>query len=112
MRPLPTRTFLKDLNRRCRQSGLELVRIPSKGKGSHQGLVFRGHSEGSLKVVIPGHCDLSPGVQRELLRYVLEQTTRTSIAVEIYDILADLFQVQHAVAVQRHHSYLWAGRQN
>jgi hypothetical protein len=112
MRPLETRTFLKDLNRWCKRSRLELVRVPSKGKGSHQGLVFRRQSEGSLTVVIPGHCDLSPGVQRELLRYVLEQTARVSIAVEVYDILACLFQVQHVSALQHNERLPRADRRN
>jgi len=63
------------------------------GKGSHQAVIIRDARNGSyLKFVIPGHEELSPGVQRSVLKYVGGMTPRVPVAQSVRLILEELFE--------------------
>jgi hypothetical protein len=93
MQPLDARKAIRDLSRLCKEHGLELTRLPAKGKGSHQGLLFRDpKTNQSVVLVIPGHKELSPGVQRETLKYTAGLGIRVSLALIIREILKRIFK--------------------
>lgn len=82
MRPRNSRKALADLSRICRENGLKLKIIRQKGKGSHQTLVFEDEKgDRSVHVVIAGTSDLSPGVQRGILRHLHDLGTRAARGV-------------------------------
>jgi len=93
MRARNTRKVLQELRRLCRAKGLELEIDKAAGKGSHQAAIIRDARNGSyVKFVIPGHDELSPGVQRAVLAYVLGLTPRVPVAQSVRLILEGLFE--------------------
>ncbi|MGA8907096.1 MAG: hypothetical protein WB524_05745 [Acidobacteriaceae bacterium] len=92
MRARNTRKALRDLKSLCRGHGLELTVVPGKGKGSHQGLLFRDpKTDESVSLTIAGSEDISPGVQRSVLQYVRDLAARVAIAEILREIFEDLF---------------------
>ena len=77
----------------CRAAGIELSVDASRGKGSHQALIFRDSKTGAAhSIVIAGHKEISPGVQREAIRYVSGLTTRVELAAAIKRVLEQYFK--------------------
>lgn len=72
MKPVDRRRLITALHRGCRARGLELVEDPDAGAGSHGSLVFVGPTD-TLRLVIVYAREVSPGVQRAMLRYVEQQ---------------------------------------
>jgi len=96
MRAIDTRKALQELNRVSKRNGLSFERLPRKGAGSHQGIVFRAVATSeTVTVVIPGHSDLSPGVQRELIRYVRGIVDRAPAAALVLEVLTVVFDQKH-----------------
>jgi predicted RNA binding protein YcfA (HicA-like mRNA interferase family) len=92
MRPRNYRATIKELRRLCGKRGIEVLEEPDKGKGSHRGLIFRDTATGEVvPVVISGHKDISPGVQRELIKYLKSIASRVTIAEIVRIILQNLF---------------------
>ena len=92
MRPRDTRKALKDLKALCREHGLEFSVVSGKGKGSHQGLLFRDpKTDEAVTLTIAGHDEISAGVQRELLRYVRGPGLRAALGGILRVIFERLF---------------------
>ncbi len=92
MRPRDTRKALKDLRRLCKKHGIELTVSTKRGRGSHQALIFQDHETGeAISVVIAGHDEISPGVQRELLNTVGGLAARVTIGETVRDIFEEIF---------------------
>ncbi len=92
MKPRNTRKTVSELKRLCRKNGVEVEVILDDGKGSHCGILFRDMATGQeVKIVIPGHKEISPGVQRELLKYLAGIAVRIALAETVRAILHGLF---------------------
>lgn len=84
MRARDTRKTLRELKALCRDHGLELSEVTKRGKGSHRSLLFRDPKTGeAVSLVIAGHEEISPGVQRGLLEYVRTLAGRIALGVAI-----------------------------
>jgi len=93
MRARNTRKVLQELRRLCRAQRLELELDRAAGKGSHQAIIIRDARNGLyVKFVIPGHDEVSPGVQRNVLKYVAGLTPRNPVAQSVQLILEELFE--------------------
>jgi hypothetical protein len=67
--------------------------VPDNGKGSHQGLVFRDRKTGeNVRIVISGDKEISPGVQREVLKFLRGLATRLALAEAVRRILEAVFK--------------------
>lgn len=56
-------------------------------------MLFRDRATGEeVKIVIAGHKDISPGVQRGALRYLRELATRVALAEALRRILEAVFE--------------------
>lgn len=74
MKPIDRRKLFNALHRGCRRRELELVEDPDAGRGSHGSLVFNGGPGcRPLRFVLVYAHDVSPGVQRGMLRYAAQQ---------------------------------------
>jgi hypothetical protein len=92
MRPIQTRKAIRDLKRLCRQHGIEVIEDRARGKGSHHGLIFRDpKTNESVLLVIPSQKEISPGVQREVLKYVASIGIHVAVAEIVQEILRRLF---------------------
>jgi hypothetical protein len=93
MRALDTRKVLQEVKRQCRRNGIEFLHDPGRGKGSHQSIVFRDPAGGAhVRVVIPGHRELSPGVQRNVLQYLAGLVAQRPLAGLAHQILEQIFR--------------------
>jgi hypothetical protein len=89
MRALNSREALNELKRVCGRNGIDLE--IETAKGSHKGLRFREVATGKeVRIVIPGHKQLSPGVQRAILNY-LKGLSRVGLVEVIRGILENVF---------------------
>ena len=89
MQPRETRKAIRDLKRLCKTHGIEFNIVP--GRGSHQGLVFHDPKEGTyISITIAGHKEISPGVQRQTLKYI-GQISKIALAVSVKKILEQIF---------------------
>lgn len=71
MRRQSTQRVLKEVRKTCRTNGIDVVLIPSHGKGSHFGLLFSYRkTDEEFRIVISGKNEISAGVQRRALNYL------------------------------------------
>jgi methionine salvage enolase-phosphatase E1 len=93
VRAIDSKKALRALRVLSKEAGLDFVVLKSKGKGSHQALIFQMHEGGErLQLIIPGHSEISPGVQRSMISYVEQQHQRgIGIATIIGEILSAVF---------------------
>ena len=96
MKPIDRRKFFIALHRGCKARGLILVEDPDAGGGSHGSLNFDSVSGGkSLRLVIAYAREISPGVQRGMLRYVSQQidvrtaAADSSLARSVFELLGE-----------------------
>jgi predicted RNA binding protein YcfA (HicA-like mRNA interferase family) len=88
MKARPTRKVVQELTLLCKELQIDLTVEPARGKGSHQGLVFTDPTTGnSVTITIPGTKDVSPGVQREILKYLAGLATHVVLAEIIRELL-------------------------
>lgn len=88
MVPIDARKFKRELRKLCRSYGLEVTEDRARGPGSHTGLIFSDRETGiRLTLVIPGKKEISPGVQRNALKYFADLGTRVALAEIIRRIL-------------------------
>lgn len=82
MKPVDRRKLFSALHRGCGARGLALEEAADAGAGSHGSLLFHGASGTSpLRLVLVYSREISPGVQRGMLRYVSQQVeVRSSTA--------------------------------
>ncbi len=91
MRGRDTRKTLKEIGRSCIANGIELSVI--RAKGSHRGLIFEDRKRGrTIRIVIAGHGEISPGVQRNSLKYLGGLATRDAFAELVRKILEAVFR--------------------
>jgi hypothetical protein len=89
MRELDTDKFIRALRQSCKDSKLKLE-IENK-KGSHKGLVIQDpETNQSVTLVIAGHGKVSPGVQREIIRFLASKAARVALAEVIREIVQRL----------------------
>ena len=92
MRSRNYRQTLQDLKHLCRKRGIEVEVLLDAGKGSHRGIQFRDKKTGEVvRVVIAGHKDISPGVQRDIVKY-LASISKIAVAEAVRAILEGLFK--------------------
>jgi predicted RNA binding protein YcfA (HicA-like mRNA interferase family) len=92
MQARDTRKAIRDLKQLCKSHGIELVVLSTRGKGSHQGLVFKDPKTGqSVTLTIANHKEISPGVQREVLKYAASLAPRLALGEAVRLILERLF---------------------
>jgi hypothetical protein len=92
MKALDTRKAIADLRHMCKARGIEVSVDTSGGKGSHQGLLFHDPKTNEyVRLVIPGHKELSPGVQRKTLETMGRLAIRVGLATVIREILRHIF---------------------
>ena len=96
MKPIDRRKFFSALHRGSRSRGLELCEEPDAGSGSHGSLIFVRSSGGKpLRIVLAYSREISPGVQRSILRYVSKQaelrkdSADREIALIVLEVLQD-----------------------
>lgn len=93
MRERDTRKVLKELRHLCKANGIELAADPSRGKGSHVALIFREIKSGkAVSFVIAGGNTISPGVQRNILKYLTDLATKVAFAEVVRRLLEYLFK--------------------
>ena len=74
MKPVDRRKLFSALHRGCPARGLALEEDADAGAGSHGSLIFHGASDTDpLRLVLVYSREISPGVQRGMLRYVSQQ---------------------------------------
>jgi hypothetical protein len=92
MRAINSRKALKEINRSCKRRGIEFEIDRDRGPGSHQGLRYRDPaSRQDVGVVIPGHKEISPGVQRAVIEYFRSIAPRAPLADVVRSILHEVF---------------------
>lgn len=90
MKARQTRVFMRDLGRMCRENDLEMTKHPARG--SHMSIVIKNpQTDQSITFVITSHKEVSPGVQREVLKYVGSIAGRLALGELLHDILKRLF---------------------
>jgi hypothetical protein len=95
MKPVDRRKFFSALHRACRSRGLELCEEPDAGSGSHGSLIFIAGSAKPLRIVLAYSREVTPGVQRSILRYVAQQAEirkeaiDCSLARTVFDLLQE-----------------------
>ena len=100
MGPRNTRKTIQDLQKLCKKRGIEFVVVPSRGNGSHQAFLFHDPvTDEKISVVVPSHKDLSPGVQRAIMKYVVTVKDAANfaraiatIAKVVHDIFEEIFR--------------------
>jgi hypothetical protein len=93
MNPLDTRKTIRSASRSCQQSDIEVIHVPSAGKGSHQGLVFHDRKTNQrLKVIFAGADSISPGVQRKILQRFTELSLNTNPNSSLAERLKRIFE--------------------
>lgn len=93
MRPRDLRKTLQQIRSVCGANGIDVEVIPEKGKGSHRGLLFEDRKTGkSVRIVISGDKEISPGVQRNALKYLRELAVRAAPAEVVRRILEAIFK--------------------
>ncbi len=93
MKHLDTRKTIKKLKRICAENGIDVIVVTRVGSGSHVGLIFKSRETGeTVKLVFSGDRDISPGMQRNILRYVSEIVTVVSFAQLLHRILEKIFR--------------------
>jgi hypothetical protein len=89
MKPQDQRKFLQQLRALCRQNSVEL--IEEDKPGSHKGLIIRDDKTGeSVTLVIADRREVSPGVQRQILKYLGKQAARLAIAETVREIFEEI----------------------
>ena len=74
MKPVDRRKLFSALHRGCPARGLALEEDADAGAGSHGSLIFYGAANTTpLRLVLAYSREISPGVQRGMLRYVSQQ---------------------------------------
>ncbi len=92
MKHITTRKALKELRTLCRRNGIIVTIVPKDGPGSHQGLIFEDSKTGQkIRIVIAGKKDISPGVQRNVLKYLSEKSGNVAIAKIVKKIFESIF---------------------
>ncbi len=92
MRGKDARKTLRKLRRICDANGIDLTVI-SAGKGSHRALLFRDRASGDkVRIVIAGHKEISPGVQRGALKYLRKLATHVALAEALRRIFEAVFE--------------------
>jgi hypothetical protein len=92
MKPRDTRKAIAAANDLCSKRGIGLQVIKASGKGSHQALIFTDLTTNeSVKVVIAGGSEISPGVQRKVLQYLKGISSALRFAEVIREILDLVF---------------------
>jgi len=90
MRGRDTRKTLKELRHLCNANGIEVTVVHAKG--SHVALIFEDRKTGkTVRIVIAGHGEISPGVQRNSLKYLGDLATRVALAEIVRRILETIF---------------------
>ncbi len=91
MHHLNSKKFLAELNRRCRRNVIELHVLPAKG--SHIALIFESpKGKEQFRIVLSGGKEISPGVQRNILKYVEKLASKLALAAVVRKILKALFE--------------------
>jgi hypothetical protein len=92
MTPKEFRRFIRDFRRLCDANGFELILDKERGKGSHVGFIVKCRATGeTLRFTTGGHKEISPGVQRGVIRYVASREGQIVIAIIVRRILEHLF---------------------
>lgn len=84
---------LRQVRRSCTSAGIDFVSVPALGKGSHQGIVFKDLETGaSVKLVFSGGREISPGVQRRILKRLDEHAEGGAPVDSLADRLRKIFK--------------------
>jgi hypothetical protein len=79
------RKFLQHIRALSRERGLEMAE--DQKSGSHKGLIIRDETSGErITVVIADHREISPGVQREVLKFLAGRAAHSELAKAAYEI--------------------------
>jgi hypothetical protein len=90
MKPRDTRKSIAAAKELCKKHGIAFELIKEKGKGSHQALLFKDITTNeSVKIVIAGGDQISPGVQRGILKYLRE----VSRAVKVAEVVCEIWSI-------------------
>lgn len=75
MKAIDRRKLFSALHRAVKRRAIELQEAPDAGSGSHGSLIFlRGEGAKPVRIVVAYSRDITPGVQRGVLRYLALQT--------------------------------------
>jgi hypothetical protein len=84
---------LRQIRRDCTANGIDVIVVPEMGKGNHRGLVFQDRETGdTLRVVVSGHKEISPGVQRGVVKYLRDRAGPTLLSESVGRILEAIFK--------------------
>jgi hypothetical protein len=95
MKSRDRRKLFSELRRNCRAEGIELELVPDAGAGSHGSLIFRAEGARPVRLVLAYAREITPGVQRSILRYLegqactLDNDTDRQLARAVRDIFTD-----------------------
>ena len=93
MRKYNTRKSLRELSKKCKANEIDMLVEPRKGKGSHKGLWFRDRKTGEeLHFVISGKKEISPGVIRNVSKYLADLSLRVALAAVLKKIWDSVFE--------------------
>jgi hypothetical protein len=70
MKPRGRRKLFSSLRQRCRGQGIQLELDPDAGAGSHGSLVFYINGASPIRLVVAYSREITPGVQRSILKYL------------------------------------------
>lgn len=91
MKAIEYRKAKRDIARACRDHGIEFKEIPVSKGGSHVNWLFiRTVTGKTIRVVVVSGRELSPGVQREILKYLERQAAGDSLAAAVFAIVKSI----------------------
>jgi hypothetical protein len=87
------RKVMREVRRSCASSGIETIEVSAHGKGNHQGVVFSDTENGArVKLIFSGAREISPGVQRRILKRLEEITNGSQPNSNLADRLREIFE--------------------
>lgn len=93
MRPLDTERTLRKLRLISNDSNIQFEADSARSHGGHISLSFRDtNDDESIKFIISGDADISPGVQRRMLSFVRDAMSTKPLAKRVYEILVEIFE--------------------
>lgn len=91
-RPIEKRKCVKELKNFLDKYEIDVAEDCGHGKGSHCALIFSHRKTGeAVSVTIAGGSEISSGVQRNLVRYIVTVVAKNAVAVIVREAFRHIF---------------------